>query len=115
MTYTLFIDDIRTPTHDLGDPKCAINVSEAIEIVIKNGVPSCISFDHDLGEDEPSAMEFMKWLIEGHLEAHHDLNLVEKIIIHSANPPGAKNLQGLWDNFSNVMLDKKIQAILRPR
>ena len=115
MSYTLFIDDVRSPTPDLGRPELAINVAEAIDLVNILGLPERISFDHDLGKNEPTAMIFMKWLVEGHLDERFDLNTIKEIIIHSANPVGAGNLQGLWNGFAKSELDSGVLAIMRPR
>ncbi len=115
MSYTLFIDDIRSPTSDLHNPMVAVNVTVAKALVEIFGLPDCISFDHDLGNNEPVATDFLWWLVNGHLNEQFDLNNIEEVIIHSANPIGARNLQGLWDCFSKSELISGVLATMRPQ
>lgn len=113
--YTLFLDDLRSPTKDLENVKIARNVSQAIELVEKNGLPSVISFDHDLGEGEFTSPRFMWWLIDQHLDEKLDLNSIKKIFIHSANPVGAENLKGTWDGFSSCELTSGVLSVINTR
>jgi hypothetical protein len=116
MTYTLFLDDIRDPTWDLGQDVYVVRtVSDAVTAVAALGVPVVISFDHDLGKREPTAMEFMWFLVESHLDKTLDLNAVKRIIIHSANPVGAANLAGLWNGFARHELQTGVVAEIKPR
>lgn len=116
MSYTLFLDDLRSPSEDLGaDVLVVRNCVSAENAVCEHGVPAVISFDHDLGENEPTAMAFMWWLIEAHLDERLDLNQVKEVIIHSANPVGAANLAGLWDGFTSSELNSAVRAQLKPR
>lgn len=83
----------------------------------KNGLPSLICFDHDLGEDVAkgrvskgmskrqarilkretlSGFDCTKWLIEFCLD--NSVNPPE-FKIQSANPVGAENIRGLIENF----------------
>jgi hypothetical protein len=88
---------------------------EAVQWVLDNGFPDIVSFDHDLGyeevhttasgiaivtnaTEEKSGHDFAKWLVE------HDLNTNTmptnfKFTVHSKNPEGAKNIQGLLDGY----------------
>jgi hypothetical protein len=96
----LYIDDIRTPKTDKN--WVVVRTSqEAIDYVIEYGCPTFVSFDHDLGGDDTS-MIFLKWLIDW------DITNDGKIIpedflwnIHSANPVGTKNIDGLLQNYIN--------------
>lgn len=115
MTWTLFLDDERAPTWDLYPCEIARDCAEAIELIQDLGLPNIISFDHDLGKDVPSAMTLMRHLVDGHLDGLFDCNLIERIVIHSANPVGAKNLAGLWDGFAGAELTTDVRAELRPR
>jgi hypothetical protein len=114
MTYTLFIDDLRDPGYELGDNVFVARTNlQAMDIVSDIGLPGVISFDHDLGKNEPITMRFMWWLIDGHLDGTLDLHLVKQIIIHSANPVGAENLRGLWNCFA-AEIDSPVRAEIRP-
>lgn len=91
----LFIDDIRTPPDDSW--KVAKNSNEAKKFIEDYGIPDCISFDHDLGEDDTS-MIFVNWLIDQIL----DKNVVFskfKFFVHSDNPVGSKNIEETIKNF----------------
>lgn len=115
MSYTLFLDDERDPLWDMQDAVVVRNVNEAIGHVALNGLPHVISFDHDLGKGQDSAMFFMWHLIDQHLDARINLEKVKRVVIHSANPVGAENLRGLWDGFAKNELDSGVFAELRPR
>ena len=103
--WELFLDDERMPS-DAGwayghDIKIARSSKEAEDLVNEHGLPTAISFDHDLG-GEDTAFKFMWWLINGHLDDKWNLARVKAVQIHSANPEGAKKLMALWDNFCRV-------------
>ncbi len=100
MTWTLFLDDERKPTRDLGtEVLIARDCDEARKLVLEMGVPSVISFDHDLGKPE-SGLTFLWWLVDESVEDRLDLMKVERIIVHSMNPVGALNIAGLWDGYA---------------
>lgn len=93
----VYIDDIRNPK--ASDFAVVRSSSEAINYFVKNGCPSYISFDHDLGGEDTS-MKIVHWLIE------RDLNENGKFIpsdfdfhVHSANPVGVKNIEGLLNSY----------------
>jgi hypothetical protein len=72
----------------------------------------CLSLDHDLGAQE-TGMQFLHWLIERHLDHELDLQQVQQVIVHSANPVGAANLRALWDGFAKH-IGSAVRAELRP-
>jgi len=98
----LFIDDIRDPVDT--DFVVVRSYSEAVGYIRKNGCPSVISFDHDLGDaHELTGFDIAKWLVE------RDLNDKGAFIpkdfeyhVHSANPVGAGNITGLLNNYLEV-------------
>lgn len=103
--WNLFLDDERWPAEagwdGLDNVEIARSSADAEKMVEGWGLPSRISFDHDLG-GEDTAFKFMWWLINGHLDEKWNLATVTSIQIHSANPEGAKKLIALWDNFCRV-------------
>lgn len=117
MTWTLFLDDERNPTPDLGVVQIARDCDEAFALIARLGCPTIMSLDHDLGLNnngpKPSGHEFMWWLVEQHLDKLLDLTQVEQVIIHSMNPVGARNTAELWNRFA-LEIDSQVQAILRP-
>lgn len=87
----MFLDDLRNPP-DNGPWIIVRSFDEFVDWIEKNGMPDFISFDHDLGDGVPTGMDCAKWLVE------HELPL-KNFAVHSANPPGRANIQGLLDNW----------------
>ena len=111
----LFLDDIRNPKDCLLYMHPKIKdieiyrkewqiVRSHIEFVTwieTNGLPDFISFDHDLGLPEEQSQELngmtcAKWLVNYCLD--NDLKLPD-FVVHSSNPAGAKNIEGLLKGF----------------
>jgi hypothetical protein len=91
----LFLDDNRIPP-DL-TWYLARSYDEAVRIVQKHGFPDHVSFDHDLG-DGPSGMDFAHWLVE--IDLDHDIMPVNfTFSVHSANPVGKANIEGLLNGY----------------
>lgn len=85
----LFLDDLRNP------PDSSYIVVRSFEVfkeyISTHEMPDLISFDHDLGPEE-TGMDCAKWMVE---EGY----LIKNYIVHSANPVGRKNIEGLLDNW----------------
>lgn len=111
-SWILFVDDERHP-YDVGwsdhmSPTVARTSAEAISLVEQKGLPTAISFDHDLG-GEDTAFKFMWALIDGHLDSTWDLRGIQYIQIHTANVVGREKLIALWQSFcSSQQIDCKI-------
>lgn len=73
-------------------------MGEAVKYISAAGWPDFISFDHDLGADEPTGYDFAKWLVEQDLE-HETLPKGFKFDVHSQNPVGAENITKLLNNY----------------
>lgn len=99
MTYKLFLDDLRAPP----DHTWVVvrTVRAAIEYVQTYGLPLEMSLDHDLGFGERDAPAFLQWLIDEDLDSGFGHLGLEKIAfnVHSANPVGRQNLEGLWNSY----------------
>lgn len=100
----LYIDDERNPktNHNWVVVRTS---EEAIEYLTRYGCPTYISFDHDLGGDDTS-MIIVKWLIE------MDIGMSNEFIpenfefnVHSANPVGAKNIEGYLNSYLGQRFD----------
>ena len=52
MIWKLFLDDERFPPNSETDWQLARTYSEAVELISRLGMPSYISFDHDLGDPQ---------------------------------------------------------------
>ena len=98
MAYNLYLDDERNPKTD----KAWIVVrsyDEAVEYVITNGLPSYVSFDHDLGAQK-NGYEFAKWLANEVLYQQEDMF---EWNVHSANPVGSDNINKHLTFVSNYI------------
>lgn len=85
--YSIYLDDIRQPKTQR-DWVVLRSFDEFVQYITEHGPPEYISFDHDLGEDVPSGMDCAKWLVNN--------GIVPKgYNVHSANPVGAANIDGL--------------------
>lgn len=97
MTYNLYLDDIRDP-HTTRPFVVVRSVQEAMAYVTDHGFPSYVSFDHDLADDQ-TGYDFAKWLVELDL----DTTTMPKDFawnVHSANGPGAKNIEGIMVSYA---------------
>lgn len=107
----LFLDDIRNPAEayafvrtkniqpDIYKQEWIIvrDYQQFVDWISQNGLPEIISFDHDLGDtDERTGFDCAKWLVNYCLDHNHSL---PKWIIHSANPVGYDNINGLLSHF----------------
>ena len=96
MTYKLFLDDERFPVDDSW--VIVRSYDEAVSYVKEHGMPSFISWDHDLGDKSLTGHDFAKWLVDYDL----DNDLITKdfsFYVHSANPVGAANIKNLLDSY----------------
>jgi len=108
MIYALFIDDERFPENVTwevaGEPfrydfdVIARNMEQVQEAVHSYGFPSYVSFDHDLGKNEPTGKDIANWLIHQDLE-HGDMPEDFAFSVHSMNPVGAENIMRLLTNY----------------
>jgi hypothetical protein len=120
MNWTLFLDDERMPKYNLGDDVLiARDCEEAKDLIADYGCPTCISFDHDLGSDEngmvrPTALKFLHWLIDEDLDGLIDLKKITRVIVHSLNPTGARNIASLWDGYASSELKSDVRAEISP-
>ena len=97
--YKLFIDDEREPAKIKFD-YIARDYKETMKIFDKNGCPAYISFDHDLGSNSKTGFDIVKDMVERDLDKNG--RWIPKnfdYYVHSANPVGKKNIEGLLDNY----------------
>jgi hypothetical protein len=121
----LFLDDIRQPKdacYLVTNPRIywdddwdvVKNYVEFCSWIKRNGLPSIVSFDHDLADIhyevdfndwndntadqlgvEETGLDCAKWLVEYCLDNGFDL---PEYYVHSANPAGRKNIKAYLDN-----------------
>lgn len=125
MSYKLFLDDLRHPPevqwgdflkvfdykNTISEVEVVRNYEDFCSIILKRGLPSIISFDHDLGPEsykaviegrdddkleEKTGLDCAKFLIEYCLD--HRLAL-PKCHIHSMNPVGGRRIYDLLMSY----------------
>lgn len=102
MKYSLFLDDERFPPESkINDWIIARTMYEAVEIIQNNNLPWRMSLDHDLGKNQKSGQEFIKWLIKQDLNKIIDINHIKDFYIHSQNPIGKENMNSLFYSYKN--------------
>lgn len=97
--WSLFIDDDRFPVDDGSNWRIARNLEQALFLIETYGLPDHIAFDHDLGEDAPTGHEIAQKLVEMDLDKKIDLPKDLSFYVHSQNPVGAKNIEGLLTQY----------------
>lgn len=99
MSQCLFLDDERFPPERGQAWNIVRSSREAIEWCERHGAPSFISFDHDLGGDD-TALKVVHWLIDRDLDAAYAwLPEDFDFVVHSQNPVGAQNIEGLLRHY----------------
>lgn len=74
----------------------AASVAEAKMLVSDLGCPDMVDLDHDLGENQPTGMDFIKWLADRYPDTPPAWN------IHSANVCGAANMDSFMKSWAKV-------------
>jgi hypothetical protein len=90
MTYNLFLDDERDPPANDQEWVIVRTSDDAMAAVEAYGIPSFISFDHDLGGDD-TAMKFLRRFADHVLDTGADLTGMD-FYVHSQNPVGRDNI-----------------------
>lgn len=90
MSYKLFLDDERFPPED-GELWIVVrNYAEFLKCIANYGLPTFISFDHDLG-DGKDGYDCAKWLVEICMDCDVD---IPDFYVHSQNPIGSGDIEG---------------------
>lgn len=96
--YNLYLDDERLPK-----TKTPFFIARSYEdfvyIIRKNGIPSYISFDHDLGLHSGSGYDCATWLIGYVIGCNNKLPDNFNYNVHSANPVGVKRIVACMENL----------------
>lgn len=111
MSYAMFIDDERFPSdvywmgrdfQNIADWEICRTFNEVIAHVETWGMPFLISFDHDLGENQPTGYDIAKALVELDMDGHNTFPRNFEYMAHSQNPVGVKNILYYLDNYMRV-------------
>jgi hypothetical protein len=121
--YNLYLDDFRFPHHtfNTNDSEWVIvrSYKEFVKKIESDGLPSFISFDHDLAHEhyrpsmyaedghyskyykdgtftEKTGYDCAQWLIEYCMDRNLD---VPEFFVHSANPVGSANIRDLLNGY----------------
>jgi hypothetical protein len=90
----IFLDDLRHAPDSTWI--VARSYVEFIDLVRKSHDITHLSFDHDLGEDVPTGLDAAKFFIDRAMDLPETVQSLQIVNIHSANPPGAANIRGLF-------------------
>ncbi len=100
--YKMFIDDLRdVEKYYPGEDFVVVRTyQEAVSYVEQHGLPSFVSFDHDLGdtenENEETGYTFAKYLVDYMID--NETPELFEYNVHSANPVGAANIAGVLEH-----------------
>lgn len=102
MKTKLFLDDERKLPDD--SYSLVRSYEEAVNYVKENGIPSFISFDHDLGLDEnnqiaKTGFDFAKWLVEMDIDNIFLFPKNFSFYVHSSNSVGKENIHSYLTNY----------------
>nr|WP_250808053.1 cyclic-phosphate processing receiver domain-containing protein [Neorhizobium tomejilense] len=134
MTWKLFLDDdcdgVRQPGITVENPAwrdrmnlpvvppdtsahggwvLARDADTAISLMTERGMPSFISFDHDLA-DGKDAISVAKWMIERDLDGY-PIPAGFDFEVHSGNPVGRRNIRMLLEGYLDFKKSEIDQAI----
>ncbi|QIH37191.1 hypothetical protein G6053_22715 [Sphingobacterium sp. DR205] len=78
------------------------NYQDFVAYISKNGIPSIISFDHDLGvnldnTEAESGYDAVKYIVDFIIEQQSQV--FPQVLCHSQNPVGKANILAYWNNF----------------
>ena len=102
MTWNLFIDDERDPPNDGREWVIARNGIEVMNYFLNLGMPSYISFDHDLGRDAGTGYDIAKLLVDIDMKTPHAAYKFPTdfdFYVHSQNPIGKANIEAYLNNY----------------
>jgi hypothetical protein len=106
VVYKLFLDDERDPPEGQHDWVIVRSFDQAVSLVESQGFPGFVSFDHDLGVGK-TGMDFARWLVDRDLE-RHDMPAVFNFVVHSQNPIGKGNIEGLLEDYLRYVASHRL-------
>jgi hypothetical protein len=94
----MFIDDERFPPEDGTGWAICRSLKQVRGMIRLMGFPSFISFDHDLGENEPTGMDITKWLVHEDMDKDWMKDGFD-FYVHSQNPIGVENIRSYLNGY----------------
>ena len=101
MTWKLFLDDERFPVDDTWT--IARTVPEALNLLKTKGLPSHMSLDHDLGENQETGYDFVKKCANYCIDLN--IQFSPDFYVHSQNPIGKQNMDFYWANYQEYYME----------
>ena len=118
--WILFLDDIRFPEDvkffygPYKNLRICRSMDDAVWAVKQYGLPTMISFDHDLadthyiiGDGEKTGYTFAKWFCDYVMDNDLQLPVGFGYHVHSMNPVGAENIRKYMENFLKTWHEAK--------
>lgn len=106
--WKLYLDDIRIRPEGF---VLARSYQDAVDLILKFGCPSFISFDHDLGlfpdGTEKNGYDFAKWLVDSDLDKIIKIPDDFSFSVHSSNPKGRENIKSILDGYLSFKKTQK--------
>lgn len=96
--FKIFIDDERMPPDDGSYWYIVRNFNQFKHVITTERFPNFISFDHDLGENEPTGYDIAHYIVELDLD-HNIIPGNFKWYTHSQNPIGKANIDNLLTKY----------------
>ena len=103
----IFIDDERYPVNE--SDVILRNLGQVVDFIEEmkrqNEKVSFISFDHDLGENQSTGYDIVKYIVKQDMEYGifaEDFDFY----VHSQNPVGKKNIEQYMKNYFRAMKEK---------
>jgi len=107
MSWCLFIDDERWPPKDKYSWHIARNWFDVKGFIDAMGLPSRVSFDHDLGEHSMNGYEIAKKMVDIDMDGDIVFPNNFTYYVHSQNPVGKKNIESYLDRYFEYKGDNK--------
>ena len=83
----------------------ARSMEEVKNLVSDLGMPSFVSFDHDLGDNEPTGYDIAKWMVARDLGRAYQFPDDFDFYVHSQNPIGKRNIEEYLGSYLKFKKD----------
>lgn len=100
MSYNLFIDPTKEPQRDGKKWQTARSTTAAAAIMKQLGAPKNLSFNYDLGKNEPYGADIARWLVQ--LDLNHNILASDiEYTVHGGSVVDATNIKNILRNYLN--------------